>query len=139
MMDSGSVSVRIRSEEHTSELQSRLHIVCRLLLEKKNVLGYARDFHGELSVLAVQVLEQPGDGRLVLADHAPFGLALPTHTEDIELRAAQALQFHENAERRHHPGSELRLPRLAGARIGPVEDRRGGAARAASATLPRTP
>src|SRR2546429_7212405 len=26
---------RLRSEEHTSELQSRLHIVCRLLLEKK--------------------------------------------------------------------------------------------------------
>src|SRR2546422_6659399 len=27
---------RGRSEEHTSELQSRLHLVCRLLLEKKN-------------------------------------------------------------------------------------------------------
>src|SRR5256884_1369730 len=27
--------VRFRSEEHTSELQSRLHLVCRLLLEKK--------------------------------------------------------------------------------------------------------
>src|SRR2546422_2555081 len=27
--------VRTRSEEHTSELQSRLHLVCRLLLEKK--------------------------------------------------------------------------------------------------------
>src|SRR2546429_2984631 len=27
--------VSIRSEEHTSELQSRLHLVCRLLLEKK--------------------------------------------------------------------------------------------------------
>src|SRR5437870_6614343 len=26
----------IRSEEHTSELQSRGHLVCRLLLEKKN-------------------------------------------------------------------------------------------------------
>src|SRR2546422_7994937 len=26
-----------RSEEHTSELQSRLHIVCRLLLEKKDL------------------------------------------------------------------------------------------------------
>src|SRR2546422_8006665 len=26
----------VRSEEHTSELQSRLHLVCRLLLEKKN-------------------------------------------------------------------------------------------------------
>src|SRR2546429_6644594 len=28
-------SSRMRSEEHTSELQSRLHLVCRLLLEKK--------------------------------------------------------------------------------------------------------
>src|SRR2546422_6092395 len=27
--------VNLRSEEHTSELQSRLHLVCRLLLEKK--------------------------------------------------------------------------------------------------------
>src|SRR5256884_5146041 len=27
---------RNRSEEHTSELQSRLHLVCRLLLEKKH-------------------------------------------------------------------------------------------------------
>src|SRR5687768_17713720 len=32
--DSESVSAP-RSEEHTSELQSRLHLVCRLLLEKK--------------------------------------------------------------------------------------------------------
>src|SRR5687768_17709359 len=30
-----------RSEEHTSELQSRLHLVCRLLLEKKNILAFA--------------------------------------------------------------------------------------------------
>src|SRR2546429_2351413 len=29
-----------RSEEHTSELQSRLHLVCRLLLEKKKKVGY---------------------------------------------------------------------------------------------------
>src|SRR2546429_7368635 len=29
---------RNRSEEHTSELQSRLHLVCRLLLEKKKKL-----------------------------------------------------------------------------------------------------
>src|SRR2546422_4216673 len=27
--------IGVRSEEHTSELQSRLHLVCRLLLEKK--------------------------------------------------------------------------------------------------------
>src|SRR2546429_7217037 len=34
---SGSAA-RARSEEHTSELQSRLHLVCRLLLEKKKSL-----------------------------------------------------------------------------------------------------
>src|SRR2546422_6154805 len=28
-----------RSEEHTSELQSRLHLVCRLLLEKKKTIS----------------------------------------------------------------------------------------------------
>src|SRR3989449_1591423 len=36
--DRGTVRVLgldVRSEEHTSELQSRLHLVCRLLLEKK--------------------------------------------------------------------------------------------------------
>src|SRR3712207_7041962 len=31
---------RIRSEEHTSELQSRQYLVCRLLLEKKNKKYY---------------------------------------------------------------------------------------------------
>src|SRR5439155_5280957 len=30
-----------RSEEHTSELQSRGHLVCRLLLEKKNIMHQA--------------------------------------------------------------------------------------------------
>src|SRR2546422_2428784 len=30
-----SLALAERSEEHTSELQSRLHLVCRLLLEKK--------------------------------------------------------------------------------------------------------
>src|SRR5687768_17972064 len=29
--------IGMRSEEHTSELQSRLHLVCRLLLEKKKM------------------------------------------------------------------------------------------------------
>src|SRR2546422_4034883 len=35
----GDAVERIRSEEHTSELQSRLHLVCRLLLEKKKGAG----------------------------------------------------------------------------------------------------
>src|SRR2546429_3796200 len=32
----------VRSEEHTSELQSRLHLVCRLLLEKKKKPNFSR-------------------------------------------------------------------------------------------------
>src|SRR2546422_3813006 len=39
-----------RSEEHTSELQSRLHLVCRLLLEKKKcdrTLANQRDVIGQ--------------------------------------------------------------------------------------------
>src|SRR5205814_8060026 len=37
---------RLRSEEHTSELQSLRHLVCRLLLEKKNILKCVR-YHSE--------------------------------------------------------------------------------------------
>src|SRR3712207_8276197 len=38
-----------RSEEHTSELQSRQYLVCRLLLEKKQImLNYAIDFVGKV-------------------------------------------------------------------------------------------
>src|SRR2546422_8616066 len=49
--EDASIQSGARSEEHTSELQSRLHLVCRLLLEKKkdktgvrrlmNALGYS--------------------------------------------------------------------------------------------------
>src|SRR5689334_23741586 len=31
---------RLRSEEHTSELQSQFHLVCRLLLEKKKIIRH---------------------------------------------------------------------------------------------------
>src|SRR3712207_8109700 len=35
----------LRSEEHTSELQSRQYLVCRLLLEKKNTAYPIADYH----------------------------------------------------------------------------------------------
>src|SRR5205809_1960993 len=42
----GVVPDLVRSEEHTSELQSRLHLVCRLLLEKKKKkINYKNDQH----------------------------------------------------------------------------------------------
>src|SRR3712207_8963311 len=42
--DDASAQLRARSEEHTSELQSRQYLVCRLLLEKKqkNKVSYER-------------------------------------------------------------------------------------------------
>src|SRR5690625_7112614 len=36
---------QLRSEEHTSELQSRGHLVCRLLLETKNAMTLAVSMH----------------------------------------------------------------------------------------------
>src|SRR5687768_18246161 len=48
-----------RSEEHTSELQSRLHLVCRLLLEKKKKASSATNVtHMRISV------SQPRPGAL---------------------------------------------------------------------------
>src|SRR2546422_7772314 len=39
--------VQCRSEEHTSELQSRLHLVCRLLLEKKKKIQKTREWQAK--------------------------------------------------------------------------------------------
>src|SRR5205809_1791823 len=52
-----------RSEEHTSELQSRLHLVCRLLLEKK------KHDHDELDAV------QPARGTHLHAGRVIAGLA----------------------------------------------------------------
>src|SRR3990170_3873188 len=54
-----------RSEEHTSELQSPDHLVCRLLLEKKNFADQ-RLFSAETARLLA-----PGDG--VVVDLANYG------------------------------------------------------------------
>src|SRR5258708_29196244 len=37
------ISLAVRSEEHTSELQSPDHLVCRLLLEKKKKINIAKN------------------------------------------------------------------------------------------------
>src|SRR5258707_1870021 len=41
----------LRSEEHTSELQSRQYLVCRLLLEKKKIRPYGPVYREETSSL----------------------------------------------------------------------------------------
>src|SRR2546429_5667468 len=48
----GATSAWARSEEHTSELQSRLHLVCRLLLEKKKAhRRHTCDVRGRIPML----------------------------------------------------------------------------------------
>src|SRR5437762_3827124 len=45
----GFFSFRSRSEEHTSELQSPMYLVCRLLLEKKKYIPCSTNVHQENS------------------------------------------------------------------------------------------
>src|SRR5256884_1716373 len=71
-------SAHARSEEHTSELQSRLHLVCRLLLEKKKRLEtrHVNELETAFLVVGVTVLEVRMGWLLVGAAAAvPFLLA----------------------------------------------------------------
>src|SRR5687768_501576 len=65
----GPIGAAVRSEEHTSELQSRLHLVCRLLLEKKNnKLAYAMHMpHNRLACAPTYTPRRPWRHRLALA------------------------------------------------------------------------
>src|SRR5689334_23959698 len=46
---------RTRSEEHTSELQSQFHLVCRLLLEKKKLIYMKYNTSGTRTLFPQQV------------------------------------------------------------------------------------
>src|SRR5689334_24181258 len=47
------VDLLARSEEHTSELQSQFHLVCRLLLEKKNNTTITQPIHDPLPPIII--------------------------------------------------------------------------------------
>src|SRR5205809_2544375 len=84
-----------RSEEHTSELQSRLHLVCRLLLEKKKN--------------AVIAEHDACRGKICAGDSYPFrcvAVALTRHrTHELVNRRDLLLdrQARQCAERREDP------------------------------------
>src|SRR5687768_17991309 len=75
-----------RSEEHTSELQSRLHLVCRLLLEKKQTLRlvglqlkhHVARFAGFMSPALLLALENAGDGPAPAILHPARDAARPS-------------------------------------------------------------
>src|SRR3712207_7925620 len=71
------VSVHPRSEEHTSELQSRQYLVCRLLLEKNEIptipplAALSNAIHAAVVVLLTRLPMTPGVVREALMEHAP--------------------------------------------------------------------
>src|SRR2546429_1774660 len=52
-------STSSRSEEHTSELQSRLHLVCRLLLAKKTAIQTSRPLRSAIPYLTTNLVPSP--------------------------------------------------------------------------------
>src|SRR5690554_6987479 len=82
-----------RSEEHTSELQSRPHLVCRLLLEKKKIqikdLTHLTMYHLHLEIVS----DSPPGGTLAPALHF---FVIPTHPPAIAILPA------------HHPSPHPR-------------------------------
>src|SRR2546422_6215394 len=83
--------VFVRSEEHTSELQSRLHLVCRLLLEKKKKDQYAPDHQGQA--------DDGQPGRAALHGVRPHGAADGSRAEPVH----RARSRHVAADM-HDPG-----------------------------------
>src|SRR5207249_9542559 len=86
---------RVRSEEHTSELQSRFDLVCRLLLEKKKRESYQTEQHRDCMEFTVAALPaaQSSSFRLPLSLsllHHPSSLPSPVL---ISLRSAAAFVF----------------------------------------------
>src|SRR2546429_1298024 len=61
----------VRSEEHTSELQSRLHLVCRLLLEKKNASMCALCFNVERTAVPWHVYPRRLVAHFLVFHHRP--------------------------------------------------------------------
>src|SRR2546430_12423718 len=84
-------SVKSRSEEHTSELQSQSNIVCRLLLEKKQDIALAED-RGALAVVGwgstfgaihEAVLRARGEGLAVSHIHVRYLSPFPLNLREL--------------------------------------------------------
>src|SRR5437660_4927852 len=75
-----------RSEEHTSELQSRGHLVCRLLLEKKNPCGIELRTNAIRLYACLEVLGTNGDvSRTSRRERAPVTTSNPPRAYDTIL------------------------------------------------------
>src|SRR2546429_802246 len=75
-----------RSEEHTSELQSRLHLVCRLLLEKKKTATILRNhfLHAPLVQIRLHIYaRQTATSTYLTSTRPPISLRTHVHTSAV--------------------------------------------------------
>src|SRR5262249_56341237 len=81
VLDAGPDQVAIRSEEHTSELQSLTNLVCRLLLEKKKKkTAYAP--HHASGILALNILTEIASHPSLCRKHAARTEVVPPRKTD---------------------------------------------------------
>src|SRR3989442_2329941 len=75
--------VRARSEEHTSELQSRPHLVCRLLLEKKKTNytpSYSTHPNSDMADSQVNLVSYPSMNTEKAGDRNSWTISRPPQT-----------------------------------------------------------
>src|SRR3989440_2294427 len=84
-----------RSEEHTSELQSRSDLVCRLLLEKKK-----KRTHTHVKPMNRATLERGA------APSDPYRMAMPNQATDFHLHGALGA-ISTRVYNQGHPGQDL--------------------------------
>src|SRR3989440_1840065 len=81
---------RTRSEEHTSELQSRSDLVCRLLLEKKKKKKYRRRlFHEVRKFLISRIATTCTPENVVHADYGQMTMTRCGHARDASIRVVE--------------------------------------------------
>src|SRR5690625_2359323 len=100
MTNSGHAGGRSRSEEHTSELQSRGHLVCRLLLEKKNQFftdpfAIIKDIRvrGIIHFFKVGVGDETWARNRIYPFHCVYHLLAPSTAEYYELLCVESLVY----------------------------------------------
>src|SRR5471030_2484916 len=99
------LSREVRSEEHTSELQSLRHLVCRLLLEKKKQIEAADRLHtlGDVESNGVNVcIEHNQSDELLAGLRDSFFFNDPATTEIYTLSLHDALPIWKNEFERAH-------------------------------------
>src|SRR5260370_17607321 len=79
-----------RSEEHTSELQSHLNLVCRLLLEKKKTKRSKLNFHDQPSI------------RTIRTTSSDYRVTLTANSKPQDMRSRRTTTLRQSGETHLH-------------------------------------